>query len=151
MIDHATIENFDISQILGKWFEIARFDNEFEKDMFDVTAEYKMINSNLIQVTNIGNKEDKKVPMIGLAKIPNKDIQSQLKVSFFVGDDSDFYIYDFKPYEYLVIGSSNDEYLWILSSKEDIDFTHLLNILDRLSKRGYDTNKFIYKNKAIRY
>lgn len=103
MIDHATIENFDISQ------------------------------------------------MIGLAKIPNKDIQSQLKVSFFVGDDSDFYIYDFKPYEYLVIGSSNDEYLWILSSKEDIDFTHLLNILDRLSKRGYDTNKFIYKNKAIRY
>ncbi|WP_410493135.1 lipocalin family protein [Chryseobacterium sp. P1-3] len=34
------LKNFDIKKYLGKWYEIARFDYRFEKNMDNVTAEY---------------------------------------------------------------------------------------------------------------
>ncbi|WP_238554957.1 lipocalin family protein [Chryseobacterium sp. P1-3] len=34
------VKNFDIKKYLGKWYEIARFDYRFEKNMDNVTAEY---------------------------------------------------------------------------------------------------------------
>lgn len=34
------IENFDAKRYLGTWYEIARFDYKFEKDLDNVTAQY---------------------------------------------------------------------------------------------------------------
>ena len=34
------IEKFDAERYLGTWYEIARFDYKFEKDLDNVTAQY---------------------------------------------------------------------------------------------------------------
>ncbi|MFL5815903.1 MAG: lipocalin family protein [Bdellovibrionia bacterium] len=37
-----TVPSVDLSRYLGKWYEIARFPNSFQKDCTDATAEYTM-------------------------------------------------------------------------------------------------------------
>ncbi len=36
------VENFDVNRYLGAWYEIARFDFRFEKDLNNTSAQYKL-------------------------------------------------------------------------------------------------------------
>ena len=38
------VEQFDVERYVGKWYEIARYDHSFERNMQNVTAEYKLKN-----------------------------------------------------------------------------------------------------------
>ena len=41
-VDNSTITSFDLNRYLGKWYEIARFDHSFERDLVGSMAEYSM-------------------------------------------------------------------------------------------------------------
>ena len=36
------VDNFEVEKYIGKWYEIARFDSRFEKDLNQTTAEYSL-------------------------------------------------------------------------------------------------------------
>ncbi|MBQ8736258.1 MAG: lipocalin family protein, partial [Bacteroidaceae bacterium] len=46
--------------------------------------------------------------------------------------------------KYAIIGSSSDDYLWILSRKPDIPKQTLDKLLMDLKRRGYDVNKLLW-------
>ena len=48
------VKNFQADKYLGKWYEIARFDNSFEKGMTNVYAEYSLNSDGTIKVVNSG-------------------------------------------------------------------------------------------------
>ena len=48
------VKPFDVKQFSGKWYEVARFDYRFEKDLVNVTAEYGMRPDGMISVLNRG-------------------------------------------------------------------------------------------------
>ena len=54
------VGNFNISQYLGKWYEIARLDHWFERDMAQVSASYSMEKDGSIIVINRGIKKSDK-------------------------------------------------------------------------------------------
>ena len=58
----------NLNKYLGKWYEIARFDHSFERDMEKVTAEYKLLPDGHIQVINAGYRDGKFKETIGKAK-----------------------------------------------------------------------------------
>ncbi len=87
VIDKTVVENFDIQRYLGTWYEIARYDHYFERDLVGVTANYSFRNDGKLKVINRGYKKNlngKKTEAIGKAKIPNKENPAKLKVSFFL-------------------------------------------------------------------
>lgn len=47
-------------------------------------------------------------------------------------------------YRYVVIGSSSDKYLWIMSRQPDLVEDVIRDLLDQLRERGYDTAKLVY-------
>ena len=55
------VDNFNKEKYLGKWFEIARFDYSFEKNLNNITAEYSLNKNGTIKVINRGYnfKKDK--------------------------------------------------------------------------------------------
>lgn len=55
-INKETVKNLDLQRYMGKWYEIARFDHRFERDMVGVTAEYSFLPDGKIQVLNSGYK-----------------------------------------------------------------------------------------------
>ena len=44
------VRGFDLERYLGKWYEIARFDFRFEKNLDNTTAEYSMNDDGSIRV-----------------------------------------------------------------------------------------------------
>ena len=48
------VNNFDSEKYLGKWYEIARFDFRFEKNLNNTTANYSMNDNGTIKVVNRG-------------------------------------------------------------------------------------------------
>lgn len=147
MIDKTVVKELDIERYLGKWYEISRFDHGFERGLVGVTATYSYRKDGKIKVVNAGYKETlngKKSEAIGKAKIPNPKIPSKLKVSFFWFFYGDYFVLELdESYQWAVVGSSSDKYLWILSRTPQMDPAVYTQILKKITKRGYDVNKLI--------
>ena len=146
LINTSTVRQLDVPRFMGKWYEIARYDHPFEKDMTHVTAEYSLEANGKIRVVNQGMKHGTPKTAIGKAKQPDPTkYPGRLKVSFFLWFYSDYYVLELdKDYQYALIGSSSDNYLWILSRTPEIPEPILNELLENLQKRGYDLSKLIF-------
>ena len=143
MINTETVKNVDLSKYAGRWYEIARFPNSFEKDLVGVTATYTLKNDGKIEVLNQGYKsslDGKLQTAKGKAKIPDPDDPARLKVSFFLFFYGDYYILelDEKDYQWAMIGSSTPKYFWILSRTPVMPDTIYQQLLQKAESRGYD-------------
>ena len=147
MIDKTVVKELDIERYLGKWYEISRYDHRFERGLVGVTASYSFREDGKIKVVNTGFKETldgQKSEAIGKARIPDPNIPSKLKVSFFWFFYGDYFVLELdENYQWAVIGSSSDNYLWILSRTPQMDESLYNELLDKLTYRGYDVNKLI--------
>ena len=105
--------DFDLKRYLGKWYEIARIENEFSPNMDKVVAHYNLNDNGSIQVINSGYVDGNFRQIVGHAiTTENKSI---LRVSFFLGIYSDYRILAIgENYEYALVGGDKDTYLWIL-------------------------------------
>ncbi len=145
VIDNRTVKTFDVARFMGKWYEIARYDHRFEEGMTRVSATYTLLDDGRIEVLNAGYKDGKYKEIKGKAKQPNPADPGKLKVSFFLWFYSDYYVLILDPnYRYVVIGSSSDKYLWIMSRNPDLAEDVIRDLLDQLRERGYDTAKLVY-------
>src|SRR5690606_21999140 len=117
------VENFDVNKYLGTWYEIARFDFRFEKNLDNVSAQYHLDKNGNVIVLNSGfnYKKGEWKKAEGLAKFRgNKDV-AELKVSFFGPFYSGYNVVALDDnYKYALIAGKNLDYLWILSRTKNI-------------------------------
>jgi apolipoprotein D and lipocalin family protein len=146
-MDYSTVNQLDLKRYMGTWYEIARFDHSFERGLTGVTATYEIKPDGKISVINQGYKnspDGKRKKAVGKAKQPNPSDPGKLKVSFFLFFYADYFILELdKEYQWAMIGSSSDKYLWILSRTPSLDEEILNIILQKARLRGYDTGKLI--------
>ncbi len=142
MKDKYTVAQLDVARFMGRWYEIARFDNRFEKGLSNVTADYFLRSDGKILVINSGFDKWRPRVVIGKAYQPAPiNNPGRLKVSFFLWFYSDYYIFELgKDYEYAVIGSRSDKYLWILSRTPSLAEDRIAEINKNLCRRGYDSS-----------
>lgn len=148
MIDKTVVEELDIERYLGTWYEIARYDHRFERGLVGVTATYSMREDGKIKVLNSGYKESlsgEYSEAIGKAKIPDPENEpAKLKVSFFWFFYANYYVLELdKDYQWAIIGSSSDKYLWILSRSPQMDESLYMECIENIKKRGYDDARLI--------
>ena len=147
MIDKTVVKELDIERCLGKWYEISRYDHKFERGLVGVTASYFFREDGKIRVVNSGFKETlngQKSEAIGKAKIPNSKIPSKLKVSFFWFFYADYFVLELdKKYQWVIIGSSSDKYLWILFRTPKLEESTYNEILNKVTNRGYNVSELI--------
>ena len=145
--DHSTVQTLDLNRYMGLWYEIARFENRFERDLVNVTATYTLRPNGTIRVENRGCKRcsphDINKIANGQAKIPDPTQPGKLIVSFFLNFYSDYYILelDKENYNYALIGSSTDKYLWILSRTPQLPEEIKRKLVTAAEQRGYDTSR----------
>lgn len=145
IIDTTTVSELNVERYMGTWYEIARFQHSFEKDLVGVTATYSLRDDGKIDVINSGYKhtlggEYKEAK--GKAKIPNPEEPGKLKVAFFLFFYADYNIMELDDdYQHVLIGSSTPDYLWILSRTPQLDEATYQQLVDEAKRRGYDTSK----------
>lgn len=141
------IEDFEIQKYLGSWYEIARFDFRFEKDLNNVMAQYSLNDKQNVVVVNSGYnvKKEKWVSAKGVAKFRGSKNSATLKVSFFGPFYSGYNVIALdKEYRYALVAGKNLKYLWILAREKSIPEaikTHYLQIAQEV---GYDTSGLIW-------
>lgn len=148
MVNTTTVKNLEIDKFLGKWYEIARFPHSFEKNLVGVTATYSMRDDGKIKVLNqgrLGTLDGELKSAVGKAKIPDKSKPAHLKVAFFWIFYADYLVMelDSENYQWAMIGSSSDKYLWILSRTPQMDEKVYASLLENAKERGYRTENLI--------
>lgn len=140
------VPSVDLSRYTGRWYEIARLPNRFQKKCADsVTADYALRADGKIQVVNRCRKTSGEFTSAkGKAKIVDKKTNAKLKVTFFWPFSGDYWILDLGPnYEYAVVGDPSRKYLWILSRTPRIDDTLYQQLLAKMEARGFPTDRMI--------
>lgn len=141
------VTNFDKAKYLGKWYEIARLDYKWEKDLNNVTAEYSLNDNGTIKVDNKGYdvKKDKWEESIGKAKFVKKDNVGMLKVSFFGPFYAGYNVIAVdKDYKYALVAGESLKYMWILSRETTIPESIKADFLIKAQEIGYKVSDLIW-------
>ena len=143
------VKNFNAQKYLGKWYEIARFDYRFERNMDQVTAEYSMKENGHIEVKNRGYNYVKKEwkESIGEARFVDDEKTASLKVSFFKPIWAGYNVIDIdEDYKYALVAGSSLDYLWILSREKTLPENYKQRFLEKAKNLGYKTENLIWVN-----
>lgn len=154
-----TVAAVDLKRYAGKWYEVARLPNSFEKNCAgNVTAEYKLLENGKIEVVNTCKEADGKSNIArGTARTTADKTNAKLEVRFAPAFLSflplvwgDYWIIDLgENYEYSVVGDPSRKYFWVLSRTPEIEETRLKEILQRAKEKGFDTDKIIRTKQGI--
>lgn len=140
------VQNFEAQRYLGQWYEIARLDHSFERDMQSVTANYSMNKDGSIKVLNRGfNTKDKEWSEAkGKAKFVNAQDVGHLKVSFFGPFYGSYIVAELADdYSYSLVTGPNTDYLWILSRTPTLDEAIYSSLIQKAERLGFDTQGLI--------
>ena len=143
--DVTTVSNLVLDKYLGRWYEIARIDNRFERGISNAFAEYSLNPNGTIKVVNSGVdiKTGRMKSAVGKAKTTS--VPGLLRVSFFWIFYSDYRVLAVdENYNWALVGGSSSKYLWILSRTSKLSEEDMALVISEASRRGYDTNRLIY-------
>ncbi len=131
----------DLELYLGKWFELARHENRFEKGLDAVTAKYSLRPDGKIQIVNSGcqgSPTGEESFVTGRAVIADEATNAKLKLSFF----GPFYVGDYwvldhaEDYSWSIVGEPSGRYLWVLT--RDAHPAYAEAAMKRVEELGYD-------------
>lgn len=141
------VRGFEPDRYLGTWYEIARLDHRFERNLTRVTATYAARQDGGIDVVNRGydpgSGEWREAR--GRARFTGPRDVAQLEVSFFgpfyggynvIALDSD--------YSLALVAGPTRSYLWILARKPEAPPADVERLVERARELGFDTGQLIY-------
>lgn len=141
------VQNFDAQRYLGKWYEIARLDNRFERGLENITAEYSLRPDGHIKVVNRGLsiQTQQWKQSEGVAKFVGSRTVGQLKVSFFGPFYGGYNVVELDPdYQYALVVGNDRSYLWILSRTSELAPHVKTKLVAKARALGFATDKLIW-------
>lgn len=140
------IDDFELEQYLGTWYEIARLDHRFERGLSRVTATYSLRDDGGVSVVNRGyaasSGEFKEAT--GRAYYVSEASSGHLKVSFFGPFYGSYVIFNLDPqYQYAFVSGYNKKYLWLLSRTPAVSDTVINLFRSEALRLGFDVSELI--------
>ena len=141
------VSDFEVQRYTGRWYEIARTDQRFEKGLVRTQAHYSRNADGTLEVVNRGFDPQKNQwkEAVGKARFIGKPTEAALKVSFFGPFYGGYNVVALDPaYQWaLVIGSSVDS-MWILSRKPYLSDEVRGMLLAKARALGVDEDKIVW-------
>jgi apolipoprotein D and lipocalin family protein len=141
------VSQFDTEQYLGTWYEIARLDHSFERNLERVTATYGLNEDGSISVLNKGfnTEKDEWRQAEGVAKPMGSSDIAHLKVSFFGPFYGTYAVFELADdYSYAFVSGYNTDYLWLLAREPDVSTEVRQRFINESQALGFDTSKLIW-------
>ena len=142
------VTEFQLEKYLGEWYEIARLDHSFERNLSNVTAQYSRRKDGGIEVVNRGfnEKSEKWKEITGRGYFIDKETVGSLKVTFFPPFYGGYHIValDKQDYRYSMVVGPSRSYLWILSREKTLDPRILNELIAEAKQWGFNTDELIY-------
>jgi lipocalin/uncharacterized protein YbjT (DUF2867 family)/ligand-binding SRPBCC domain-containing protein len=147
-----TVPFVDLDRYAGDWFEIARFENRFQRQCVgDVRAVYTRRADGRIDVANRCRTANGQTEARGVARLVDEQTNAKLKVRFAPAWLSwlpavwgDYWILGLAPdYSWAVVGDPSREYLWILGRTPRIDGESIAAARQVARDNGFDVGHLV--------
>lgn len=138
------VGNFDISRYVGRWYEVARIDQRFEKGLVRTRAEYSLASNGSLQVVNRGfdprrNRWDE---VRGKGQFVGSSDEAALKVSFFGPFFGGYNVVALdEQYRWAMVVGSSLDYFWILSRTPVLPTGVRQHLLAQAQQIGIDLDR----------
>ena len=150
--DLPVVASVDLARYMGKWYELARLPNKFQKDCAgEVAATYSLVGEGELKVVNECRRQNGRLDQAaGKARLADKGgPKAKLKVRFAPAWLSwlpavwgDYWILDLAPdYSYSLVGTPDRKYLWLLSRTPQIDEAVYKRLMEKAAANGFDVSK----------
>lgn len=151
--DPRTVESVDLGRYTGRWYEIARFPNDFQSQCVrDVTAIYQSRDDGRIDVINrCRTAHGEMDEAVGVARVADPATRAKLEVRFapaflsflpFVWGD--YWVLALDPeYRWAVVGTPDRSYLWILARAPELSDADYRAALAAASGQGFDVARVV--------
>ncbi len=142
--DSQPMPRVEAGRYMGKWYEIARLPNRFEKGCEGVTADYALQKNGTVSVLNTCRCRTggpRGPARTASAKAWSVDPSgSRYEVSFFRPFKAPYWIIELDPqYRWAVVGHPKRKHLWILAREKALPPEIEKDLLAKLQALGYDT------------
>lgn len=141
------VQPFDADKYLGKWYEIARLDFKFEKNLNNTTATYSQTENGKIKVENRGYNylTNEWKTSVGKAVFLTDPSVANLKVSFFGPFYAGYNVIAIdSAYKYALVVGKNTDYMWILSRETTIPEDIKQQYVAKAKEVGFNTEALIW-------
>lgn len=145
--DVPVVQGFNKDRYLGEWYEIARLDFFWEKNLKNVLASYSLNEDGSIKVHNQGydTVKEKYKQNTGKAQFIRNEDEGALKVSFFGPFYSGYNVVMIDAeYNYALIFGQNLDYMWLLSREKTMPEDIKAKYIDYAKKCGYAVEKLVW-------
>jgi apolipoprotein D and lipocalin family protein len=146
----ATVRQVDLDRYLGRWYEVAKIPNRFQRQCLrDTTASYTRSADGSIAVVNrCGIRDGEFDEAHAIARVVDPGSNAKLEVSFFslLGWRpiwGDYWVLALGPdYDYAVVGEPGRRYGWILARTPTLPAVTRARIDQELRELGYLPEQF---------
>ncbi len=139
------VKEVDLERYMGRWYEVARYPNRFQKDTVGVVAHYMLRDNGRIVLRNTARKhtlEGREKKGSGTGKVVRRSKGAKWDVTFVWPFTADYWIIELCPeYSWAVVGQPSRKNLWILSRSPKLDDATWTEITDELADHGYDKDR----------
>lgn len=144
------VKNFDVNRYMGRWFELGRFPNRFQKKCTgDVVVFYATRADGRLDVRNTCATAAGPIEAVGVARrVDPSGPASVLQVRFapawlsFLPVWGDYWILDLaEDYSTAVVGTPDRDYLWILSRTPQVDDATWAGLVEAARVQGFDPSR----------
>lgn len=146
------VSQFQANAYLGTWYEIARLDHSFERDLTHVQASYRQ-DGEAIRVLNQGYnpKTQQWQSANGIAYFMGGRDQGRLRVSFFRPFYGAYQIHALLPsqpqnglYQNAIVMGPDNSYLWLLSRQRQVTKDVRQSFIKQTELLGIDPQQLIW-------
>lgn len=141
------VKPFELQRYLGTWYEIARLDHSFERNLDNVKAQYSLRDDGNVEVINSGYdaRTGERKEAVGVAKFTGSENVGSLKVSFFGPFYGGYHLIALDPeYRWAMVIGQNRKYLWILARDKQIPAEVREELLQQAADLGIDVSELIW-------
>ncbi len=148
----ATVAAVDLGRYAGRWHEIARYPNRFQRDCArDTTADYLPLGDGRLEVHNRCQRADgSEMSVRGVAEVDPRT-NAQLKVSFLpawlrwtgIGRGDYWVLYLSPEYRVAIVGEPSRTFLWVLARTPTLGDGELEALFPLIRAAGYNPERLL--------
>ena len=135
----------EISQMMGRWYEVARTPNALQKDCIAGASDWKPAPNGfaVVQSCHKGATNGPLSVWKAKATVSDPKTNARLKMSFFGGVVSQNYVVlDHRPDQgWLALSTADGKYFWLMSQKPSLPAAVKTQALARFRQLGFDVRR----------
>lgn len=134
----------DVDRYVGRYYELARYENIFQRGCEAVSADYSKIPGGMVRIVNICHDKGMDGParsVHGRAKLVEGSRNAKFKVSFlgpaFLGD---YWVLDrADDYSWAIVSDRSGKFLWLLHRQPTPGPAEIAFLVNRAKTLGFNT------------